>query len=212
VIAAHVYLPALPKGIEGFGRLFQSPPWATLAMPYRNQLIAAWPLDAATGCHWTYLLLSESMIDAVQLREILHYDPDTGIFRWRRGQWRKAGKIAGSNKRRYRHINIGYRWYLAHRLAWLYMTGKWPRHEIDHIDRDGFNNRLANLRDVTRSENMRNTRRKSKGGVIFVPARARWWARINVGGHRRHVGYFETEEEARAALATILQPNPRNTG
>ena len=81
------------------------------------------------------------MISAERLRKLMHYEPDTGDFLWReRSAGRPVGRPAGSNKQRYRQIHIDYCHYQAHRLAWLYMTGEWPQ-EIDHIDRNGFNNR-----------------------------------------------------------------------
>jgi hypothetical protein len=84
-------------------------------------------------------------ITAERLREVLLYDPETGVFRWWVPTSRKSpfrvGKIAGSYHRDgYREIRIDKRLYRAHRLAWLYMTDKWPDLEIDHIDQDGTNN------------------------------------------------------------------------
>ena len=137
------------------------------------------------------------MISAERLRKLMHYEPDTGEFRWReRSAGRPVGRPAGSNKQRYRQIHIDYCHYQAHRLAWLYMTGEWPQ-EIDHIDRNGFNNRWSNLRAVTHAENMRN--RQRTGSVMYVARRRKWWARLTVDGHTRHLGYFDTEEEAQAA-------------
>ena len=107
--------------------------------------------------------MSEKPLDATKLRALLHYGPDTGTIMWRRvwgSNARPKDRPAGRPSQRYWQISIAYRRYQAHRLAWLYMTGKWPSRgfEIDHVDGDGFNNRFANLRMVTHSENMKNRR------------------------------------------------------
>jgi hypothetical protein len=106
--------------------------------------------------------------DLEALRAKFIYDPDTGEFRFREDSYRRSGKrmillrragdLAGGKpvEGRYRVITIDGVNYPAHRLAWLYVTGRWPHPEIDHIDGDRTNNRFANLREVTHSENMRN--------------------------------------------------------
>jgi hypothetical protein len=149
------------------------------------------------------------MIDVAELQRILHYDPETGLFTWRRvwgSNARPKDRPAGRPTQRYWQISINYRRYQAHRLAFLYMTGEWPVGEIDHIDRDGFNNRWSNLRLVTHAENMRN-KLASAGSVIYIPSRKRWRARIGRDGRRVYLGDFETEEAARAALLPKLLPN-----
>ena len=147
------------------------------------------------------------MLSAERLRELLVYDPATGIFRWdvagRDGPGTK-GSVAGTASQRYWQITIDRRRYLAHRLAFLYMTGKWPPDHVDHIDGDGFNNRFDNLRLATRSQNQGNrriNRNNTTGikGVIYVAPRKKWWATIRVGGRVRHLGYFATAQEAAEA-------------
>ena len=107
------------------------------------------------------------------LKSILHYDPDTGIFRWakRRATWIPAGTIAGSTcEKGYAIIVINYKIYRAHRLAWLYMTGSHPPEFIDHINLDRKDNRFCNLRLSTRAQNMQNFRIRpdNKSGVKGV--------------------------------------------
>jgi hypothetical protein len=102
-------------------------------------------------------------LTAERLRELLHYDPDTGDFTWRTARKRiPAGAIAGTVERGFRRITIGGGRhgprYSAHRLAWLYMTGAWPNGYLDHINRDPDDNRFANLRLATNSQNQANTR------------------------------------------------------
>jgi hypothetical protein len=107
------------------------------------------------------------MITAEYVRRRLQYDPETGEFVWRpkaigstadkRWNSRYAGEVAGYlNGGRYRQINIDGKLYLAARLAWLIAHGEWPKNEIDHVNRVRDDDRLVNLRDVTRTENSNN--------------------------------------------------------
>lgn len=98
-----------------------------------------------------------------RLQELLEYAPETGVFRWRVNRTSvRAGTMAGRlDSKGYRQISVDGQRYGAHRLAWLYMNGEWPKHEIDHVNGDRDDNRIANLRDVVRTINMRNKRRYS---------------------------------------------------
>jgi hypothetical protein len=102
------------------------------------------------------------MCDLTQarLKQLLDYDPETGVFTWRvnRGGAAKAGTRAGCpTPFYYRVIRIGGRSRREHSLAWLYVHGHWPADELDHINRVRDDNRIANLREVTHAENMQNT-------------------------------------------------------
>jgi hypothetical protein len=146
------------------------------------------------------------MLNAERLRELLAYDPETGEFtnRGRRGNTGRAGKAAGSrNSRGYVTVSIGGYNYLAHRLAWIYVTGTWPVAEIDHINGDGADNRFANLREATRGENARNrARQNNTSGFKGVVGRGtRWEAKIYYDGREIYLGTFATPEEAHAAYA-----------
>lgn len=143
-----------------------------------------------------------------RLRELFEYSPDTGIFTFRvsRGR-RRAGSVAGNlQKDGYMAIGVDSRHYLSHRLAWLYVNGSWPVDRIDHADGDRSNNRIANLRDVSHSENLRNQGFRADNtsgfkGVSFHKATHRWKAQIHIGGKSCHIGLYDTQEDAHAAYA-----------
>jgi hypothetical protein len=138
------------------------------------------------------------MLTANRLREVLDYDPQTGIFT-------RAGKRAGSsNGCGYLRIRVDGQRYLAHRLAWLHVHGVWPSDQIDHVNTDRADNRIANLRDASRSQNHANTplsRANTSGfkGVYWAPHTARWRAAIKVNGKKRHLGYFYSANDAALA-------------
>lgn len=143
------------------------------------------------------------------LRERLHYNPETGIFTWLSSPSKKAitliGKPAGTSRRdEYVVIGIDGRDYRAHRLAWLYVYGEWPAGRIDHINLNRSDNRMANLRLCTHSQNLANTRARrtnSSGykGVYFHTGAKRWQAKIKVNYRTKHLGFFDTREEAAEA-------------
>jgi hypothetical protein len=149
----------------------------------------------------------EDRITAEFVRELFHYDPETGLFTRRvsrMGRWGKAGAIAGGIKPNgYRVIWIGAN-FMAHRLAWLYVHGSWPAGQIDHINRVRDDNRIANLRVVTHTENMENRkvqRNNTSGYPGVYPDRCgrRWIARISSKGKWLYLGSFRSAEEASAA-------------
>ncbi|MFC4924551.1 HNH endonuclease [Delftia deserti] len=153
---------------------------------------------------------SDGDISAERLRRLFHYDPETGIFtrkfcgtRGRIGT--KAGGLHTSQGKRYRSINIDGRFFKLHRLAWLYVHGEWPKGVIDHIDGDGENNSLSNLRDVTptiNSQNIRAVRRRTLSGYLGVSwssEKKAWFAYIKVDKKRQYLGYFDDPEVAHQA-------------
>lgn len=141
-----------------------------------------------------------------RLKELLHYDPATGIFTWLRPCNRfsqvKPGDFAGAlHKRGYIHIKVEGRCYKAHRLAWLYVYGRWPAPAIDHINRDKKDNRLTNLREVTHLKNMQNKsiyRQNVSGRPGVTPHRntGRWVAQVQVNHRNHYLGIFDTPELA----------------
>jgi HNH endonuclease/AP2 domain-containing protein len=150
-------------------------------------------------------------LTADYVRSILNYDPETGLLRWKVTLSKRAvaGKIAGWEHREgpypsRRYIGVASRPRLAHRLAWLIMTGEWPPAGIDHIDGNSLNNRWANLRAATPSENLRNrgkTRKNTSGykGVSWSTSNNGWVAQITHHYKTRNLGTFQTPEEAAAA-------------
>ncbi len=145
------------------------------------------------------------MITQERLRELAHYCPKTGHFTHLQSDRRKkAGMAAGSLRRDgYVYVMFDGQRALAHRFAWLYMTGKWPTKEIDHIDGNKANNAFANLRQVSRqanTENKRKAKRTSTTGLLgVVKCRNRFVAAITHSGKRTYLGVFETAEAAHAA-------------
>jgi len=139
------------------------------------------------------------------LKTLLAYSPDTGLFTWVSSKSKKPiiGAIAGTrHPHGYIRINIQGRMYYAHRLAWMYVHGKFPSHEIDHIDRDPSNNKIANLRLATHAQNSRNTpkRRTNTSGFKGVTRhQKRWKATIQHDGEQIHIGVFDSAKEAYAA-------------
>ena len=139
-------------------------------------------------------------LSLTQLRELLHYDPETGVFTWAkaRPRCRVGGRAGTLYTRGYRYIWFAGGRFLEHRLAWFYMTGEWPTGEIDHIDRDRSNNRFSNLRELTASENhFRIPSKKKYRGVS--PRGERFRAVIGANGKTYHLGSFGTAGQAHQA-------------
>jgi hypothetical protein len=141
-----------------------------------------------------------------RLKELLSYDPETGIFTWKvtRG-WVKAGDEAGSVfNNDYVRIGIDEKFYKRSRLAWFYVHGVWPKELIDHKNGVKSDDRLSNLREATKAENNRNAQRFKKNatglrGVHWRKNIGRWEARIRNGNGNIYLGYFQTKEEAHKA-------------
>lgn len=146
------------------------------------------------------------MITYQRLREVLRYDPETGIFTWLVITSNRVliGDVAGTLNDDYLVVQIDGRKYRAHRLAWFYMTGEWPSDQIDHWDLNRANNRWENLRKATNSKNSANTRRPMTNtsgfkGVWLDKPTNKWRAKIQVRGEQRYLGYFDTPESAHHA-------------
>lgn len=164
-------------------------------------------------------------LTAERLRGLLDYNPDTGVFTWRTRELRAgrmaqydktwnvrwAGRVAGCKYSKgrgsvYLEIVIDYVHHDAHRLAWLYVHGEHPKHQIDHRDRDGTNNAIANLRDVSTYVNsinkgLRSDNTSGRVGVRWVEKQARWLAQIHIGGRGIFLGYHNRFDDACAARA-----------
>ncbi len=167
--------------------------------------------------------MAEKSVTVEMARRLLDYDPETGVFLWNsrpvirvpdkawNDQW--AGKIAGAiGETGYRTINIKNARCRAHRLAWLHVHGSWPIDHLDHINGQRDDNRIANLRAVTRAENMKNVKMPStnKSGVVGVLWNKRkhsWRAFITLDHKQRYLGHFKTFDlavEARKAAEVRL--------
>lgn len=147
-----------------------------------------------------------SDLTSERLREVLGYDPETGVFTRRiaRSWAARAGVVAGCvDGHGYTSIKIDGRIYGAHRLAWFWVHGVWPAKKIDHINGDRADNRICNLRDVPTSTNCQNQRRAqshNKTGFLGVsPDRGRFRAAIWLDGKNLHLGMFDTPEQAHDA-------------
>jgi hypothetical protein len=154
------------------------------------------------------------MLDQATLKEWVHYDPETGVFtrlKVNTVRWQcLVGQPVTNRRHGYIRVYIGRREYPAHRLAWLYMTGAWPKVQLDHINRVKTDNRWSNLREATIVQNAGNVppqHRKTHGrmgkqsGVRGVywrggsPVDTKWVAHLD----NKHLGAFDTIDEAKAA-------------
>jgi len=142
-----------------------------------------------------------------RLRELLDYDPTTGILTWkvRRGGKARAGSRGGGrHSKGYLQISIDGVRHFAHRLAWAIHHGAMPPRgiQVDHMDGNPANNRIDNLRLATHAENQRNRqnlgRRNSSGstGVAWYIRDQKWRARIKVNGKTIHLGLFTNKQDA----------------
>jgi len=148
------------------------------------------------------------MITQKELKERLHYNPNTGIFTWilpHKKATKAAAKIGGVagrfDKYGYRRISVNGKEYLAHRLAWLYMTGRLPCDQLDHINHIRDDNRWANLREATNSDNQKNSslqknNKSGIAGVMWYKYTNRWLVRINTNPKMISLGYHKDFFEA----------------
>ncbi len=140
-----------------------------------------------------------------RLKELLYYDPDTGIFRWivKRQPDIKPGDIAGCrhDAKGYRKVRIEGIKYFEHRLAWFYTHGVWPDGEIDRRDHNPSNNRILNLREGEKFKNLGNkivAHKNNKTGTLGVClVQGRWVAQIQINKKKIHLGSFDSQKEAR---------------
>lgn len=147
-------------------------------------------------------------LTAARLRELLDYDPLTGILRWRvyRCHVALAGDEAGVLKSDgYCYVTIDGVSFRRNRLAWLHVTGDYPALQIEHEDTVKHHDWISNLRLATNGQNQQNQHRAHKGtrsgllGVTWDKRRQKWWARIKLDGKVKHLGFFDDRYEAHRA-------------
>jgi hypothetical protein len=150
---------------------------------------------------------NEKLICTKRLVDYLEYNPDSGEIRWKKNHIPAlVGKVAGS-KRPYKDgsfyhvINFQSKFILAHRVAWFLHYGYWPQEFIDHINGNKLDNRICNLRVVSKIQNAHNVgirKHNTSGytGVYFRKDRNSWRAKIGIDGKRISLGYYKTAEEA----------------
>lgn len=151
------------------------------------------------------IMADQALPSIADIRQRLKCDPDTGtIWRWTGLRWIPAFTATDSDG--YRIGACCKKPMKAHRVIWALHYGEWPAGEIDHINRDRADNRIANLRITTRSENVCNTGLRSTNtsgypGVSWHRGKGRWRAAIRLNGRKIHLGYFDQAEAAGAAYA-----------
>ena len=147
------------------------------------------------------------MIDQETVKKIFHYDAESGMLLWRNGNgrnvkpWQQANSLNGSG---YYAVKIQNKSYRVHRLIWLYVNGKFPDGDIDHKNRIRNDNRLCNLRDVSRSDNCQNISLPSHNksghlGVSWIKSHNCWNVYIKVNKKNKWLGYYKNLDDAVAA-------------
>lgn len=155
------------------------------------------------------------MLTAERAREILDYDQNTGVIRWRKSTYRKGrpGAVAGSLSKSsgYVVISVDGRDYYAHRLAWLIVTGAWPkRGEVDHKNRDRSDNSWDNLRPASISQQRVNRslgkhNKSGHKGIYWSRRNERWIAEIKFEKSRHYIGSFKEKEDAIIAYLDVAR-------
>lgn len=143
------------------------------------------------------------MINQKELKKILNYNSDTGVFKWlERTCGRKTnGMVGHKDVSGYLIITINGRRYRAHQLAWLYIYGYFPKGVLDHKNRKKSDNRIKNLKETTHQQNLRNSKINSNNksdvtGIDWYKPLLKWRARITLNGKTKYLGYFDNLGDA----------------
>ena len=152
------------------------------------------------------------MLTLQRLKERLSYDQNTGLFTWKQSPARriKIGDVAGTKSNGYIRIFIDSQGYSAHRLAWFYVYGEWPSHQIDHINRIKDDNSILNLRDISVRENAQNrlhqiNSKSGNKGVSWIERDKKWASKIMANGKEFYLGAFKDMEHAIVAYETAAR-------
>lgn len=153
------------------------------------------------GTRWKYRPMKT--LTQKRLKELLHYDPDTGIFtRKVKVQGRDIGSIAGGVDKGYWRISVDGKRYRANRLAFLYMTGEFPKYFCDHINEIRLDDRWINLRDVTNSQNLLNRKnanidsKTGLKGIHWCNERNAYVVSLTINKHKKNLGRYKAIEDA----------------
>jgi hypothetical protein len=145
-------------------------------------------------------------LTAARLRELFNYDPETGLFTRlvQTASNARVGTVAGSLNKGYILVCVDRMRFFGHRLAWLYVHGRFPAKHIDHINGIGHDNRIVNLRECTHYENLQNitARKHSTSGYVgasFHKQTGKWQSKIRLKGKHIYLGVFQSKEEAHEA-------------
>lgn len=146
--------------------------------------------------------------EPIGLKDFMDYNPDTGIFTWKKYRCQTA--IAGQQvncKDQKGYVIFGWKrhYYRAHHVAWWWVTGKMPQGEIDHVNNVRHDNRFINLREASSTQNNHNrlrpiTNTRGVKGVNWHKHQGKWVARITVNGARISLGYYHSLEMAEQAM------------
>lgn len=152
------------------------------------------------------------MITQSELKKLLHYDPETGIF-----IRIKSKSIAGYYSNGYKKLKIKGKEYFCHRVAWLYMTGNMPKDCIDHINRIKDDNRFVNLRECTRQQNNLNVSLKANNksgykGVSWSKTSKKWKATGYLNKKSIHLGFFENPNDAYKEYKKFINTHHKDFG
>ena len=153
--------------------------------------------------------MADTILTQSRVHELFDYNPDTGVVtrKIKVGQRGQAGAVVGClTKKGYLSVRIDGKFYLLHRVIFLHAYGRMPKLQIDHMNGVKNDNRLANLREATESQNSQNVKAHadSSSGFLGVSWKAqsrKWRASIGIDGRHKHLGYFSSKEDAQLAYA-----------
>jgi hypothetical protein len=148
----------------------------------------------------------ERGVSVSDVRSLFSYDAETGNLFWSvRRVGTPVNRPAGCKQPSgYVRLKISDKYFYAHRVAWAIHYGSWPLEQLDHINHDGLDNRIANLRPASQAENLKNKSRYKNNasgvtGVSFHAGKAKWVVNINIGGKQVEIGRFANKDDAIAA-------------